>query len=501
MEPVQATAGSRSFTAGELVVSCDPLVWVLESNAYKTRCAYCLKENRQLRTCSGCKLHRYCSVSCQTADWKVEHKLECSLLKQSGTGSSMETDRGPSGSSTQYSLDVPRELILKLINKLKLNTMIETSELGPKSAKELWNMLPSNPKLSNINPTEQLCLSVVTDPQLGCSVADMVKYYANIAHNAMPIVDAVIGTAPIGMAVYPLASPRLMTPVCWDMNVVMTFRGRRLFVRAAEDINNYTGLKDLRYNEMQEPFYLSRAGRRAEFEKLHGYPCTCRKCTPQYEAEINPFKCATVGCTNRIPSDVRALQPCTECGAVNKERLKRYHHYMQQHEAIKTRFPNQIHNPLVADLCKELDAADILHPDAHIRYVLGWEVPRKLYDANRFEEGWKMMQELIVCARNIYPKYETFRALVMSIAGASSIDALKKRVVGRVGQLSAAEKKQLQIMSETACPVILDYCRESANIFETLYGENSKEALEGLALVARTTRYVHEIERAFRGRK
>ncbi|XP_055344315.1 uncharacterized protein LOC129592329 [Paramacrobiotus metropolitanus] len=329
----------------------------------------------------------------------------------------------------------------------------------------------------------------------------MVTFSANIAYNAMPIEDTLNGVARIGTAVYPLASPRLMTPVCWDTNVVLTFRGRRLTIHAVEDISNYTGQKDLRYNIMPEPFYMTRAERRAEFEKLHGYPCTCRKCSPQYDADINPLKCVNMGCPNRIPSDDRALQPCSECGALNKERLVRFRRFLQQHENVKIRFRKELHVPMMMDLCKEMDAVDILQPDAHIRYVCGWGLPRTLYDDNRFEEGWKMMQEFIVCARNIYPKYEVSRAIVLSLAGMSAAIALKKLVVQRAGQVPAAEKEQLQAMLDTACPVILNYSHESADIFVTLYGEFSKQAMERRDMLTRTIALVHDIKKVFRNSK
>ncbi|XP_055353866.1 histone-lysine N-methyltransferase SMYD3-like [Paramacrobiotus metropolitanus] len=125
------TTDCRSFTAGDVVSCCEPLVWVLDSSAYETRCAYCLQKSQELRTCSGCKLHRYCSVACQSADWKLEHKLECVLLK-TATG---------------------RDIIAKLANKIKLNVMMDIPGMGRKSAKDLLSMLPVNPAQSEINRT------------------------------------------------------------------------------------------------------------------------------------------------------------------------------------------------------------------------------------------------------------------------------------------------------------------------------------------------------------
>ncbi|XP_055352826.1 histone-lysine N-methyltransferase SMYD3-like [Paramacrobiotus metropolitanus] len=493
-----STTGSRSFKPGDVVMCCEPLVWVLDSNTYKTRCAHCLHASQELRTCSGCKLHRYCSVECQSTDWKLEHKLECALLKNA-TGAKWETAPGSTNSTAQQVLKIPRELVAKLANKIKLNLTIDVPGLGRKSVKELWEMLPSHPKLGQENTTRQI--AAIEDPPLGITLPEMVEYYVNIQHNAMPIMDAAKGKGHIGMAVYPPASPRLMTPVCWDKNVVLNFRGRRLVIHAVEEIPNYTGLKDLRFDYIREPYHQTRAERRAVFEKFYGYPCTCRKCTRQYEADINPLKCITAGCANRIPSDNRALQPCTDCGALNYERLMAYVQFMVQHEVTKARCPEEYLPAVLLELCKELDAAGILHPDAHIRYICGWEWPRKLYNENRFEDGWKMMQEMIVFVRNIYPKYEHFRAVVLVIAGVSTATALKKRVMEQIGQLSAAETKDLKTLSDQAFSVILDYCSEANEIFTLLFGDGSREAIKGITIVALTNVMARDIEKAFSERK
>ncbi|XP_055349240.1 uncharacterized protein LOC129596091 [Paramacrobiotus metropolitanus] len=492
---------SRSFAVGDLVMSFDPFVWVMERSAYKTRCAYCLQESQELQTCSGCKLHRYCSVECQTADWKVEHKTECALLMKIGLGTGIERKPDPSGCGIRFSLDVPTDLIAKIVNKIKLNAVTDVIGLGLKSAKEMWDMLPSNPKFARMDIKHHRGLDVM-QREFGLDLPEMETYAAKIGYNIMNIVDMPI-MAPIGMALFPPVSPQLMTPVCWDVNVVLSFRGRRLFLRAVEDIPNYTGLKDLRCNEimMTDPFSLTRAGRRTTFKNLHGYPCTCRKCTTQYEAEINPLKCTTVGCTNRIPSDERALQPCAECGALNSKRLAEFRCFMEDHEEIMTGFPAQLHTSMTASLLEDVDAADILQPDAHFRYVCGWELPRKLFDENRFEEGWKLMQELIVCSRNIYPKYNVSHAMELSLAGVSAASALKNRVLERIKQLNDEEKKQLKTMTDSACPVMLDYCREARDIFVMLYGEESKGAVGGNMLLARTEGFVRQIEQAFRGRQ
>ncbi|XP_055349286.1 uncharacterized protein LOC129596120 [Paramacrobiotus metropolitanus] len=196
-ESLQASA-SRSFKAGDRVMCCEPVVWALESSYYKTRCAYCLRESRELRTCSGCKFHRYCSVVCQSADWKLEHKLECALLKTE-IGGNMETACRPP--------DPARVLSIKLANKIKLNTMTEIPGAGRKSVKVLLLMLPVSPEQSELERLMTSELSAGKPPNsmpIGVPVKEFLTYYGILLHNAMRIFDALYWPrVPIGLALYP----------------------------------------------------------------------------------------------------------------------------------------------------------------------------------------------------------------------------------------------------------------------------------------------------------
>ena len=40
-------------------------------------CDNCKKELDALKVCSKCKVSKYCSVECQTEDWKNVHKTKC----------------------------------------------------------------------------------------------------------------------------------------------------------------------------------------------------------------------------------------------------------------------------------------------------------------------------------------------------------------------------------------------------------------------------------------
>ncbi|XP_055328544.1 uncharacterized protein LOC129581466 [Paramacrobiotus metropolitanus] len=503
MDGVQGPA-VRSFAAGDVVLRCEPLVWVLKSHAYETRCAYCLRKSQKLSICADCKLHSYCNRACQRADWKLEHKLECELLMTtSGNDMAALRDCGPLGIGSEYSLDMPRLLIAKLVNKIKSNKMITVPGMDPQSVKDFVLTLPADPKqstiASNLSPTKFVSES---SKSIKIPAADFLAYYGLVNYNALPIYDALLMVSqPIGLAVYPV-TPRHMTLVCWDMNALLHYHGRQLVIHAAEDIPQYSGLQDLRYNAFQEPFRLARAERRAEFEQRHGYPCTCRRCTPEYEAEINPLRCVTSGCTNSIPSDDRAMQACVECGAINADRLRQFREFLQQHDRIVASFPEDRNRPMLNQLCEKMDAAGIIQSDAHIRFVCGRELPHKYFDENRLEEGVQMVKDLMRCVRKIYPAYGVFRARLLMCAGLNVVTPLYKRMLDSgLNKLPPPAISQLKASAATVWALNTDYCSEAWSILVKLFGAQSQEVQEGNEVYKQAVAQLAHIQQTLDGLK
>ncbi|TVY75703.1 SET domain and MYND-type zinc finger protein, partial [Lachnellula suecica] len=78
-------AASKDLNAGEPIVKIsEPFLIVVEKDALEKVCSYCLVESdiSSLKRCTGCKVVRYCTPTCQKADWKLIHKNECSLLQK-----------------------------------------------------------------------------------------------------------------------------------------------------------------------------------------------------------------------------------------------------------------------------------------------------------------------------------------------------------------------------------------------------------------------------------
>lgn len=47
-----------------------------------TTCSYCLRTERTVRACTGCRGAFYCSTPCQKADWSLVHKPECKVFQR-----------------------------------------------------------------------------------------------------------------------------------------------------------------------------------------------------------------------------------------------------------------------------------------------------------------------------------------------------------------------------------------------------------------------------------
>ncbi|XP_055350638.1 uncharacterized protein LOC129597196 [Paramacrobiotus metropolitanus] len=243
---------SRSFCAGDLILTCEPWVWGFDQKAYATHCAHCFQEKKELAICSGCQLHRYCNKTCQVSDWKTEHKFECAMLKK--LGGRMKS-LNVSIDSMNFSGSRPLDLMAKTACKIKRNATMNLGELGPVSAVDILRLFPTYEAVATSRESANRKDHGVDCPTsdfigtmksfLGLSSSEFSEYYNIAGHNALAMFD-ILGTHhPFGHALYPQAPFRAMTPACWDVNVVLNFVGRRLVIHATQDIPNYTGLHNV----------------------------------------------------------------------------------------------------------------------------------------------------------------------------------------------------------------------------------------------------------------
>lgn len=77
---------AKMLLAAGAVDKCSSLISMLEEqypqfNLRVKKCATCGASGEKLKVCGACKLIPYCSVECQTRDWKTRHKIVCRSLK------------------------------------------------------------------------------------------------------------------------------------------------------------------------------------------------------------------------------------------------------------------------------------------------------------------------------------------------------------------------------------------------------------------------------------
>ncbi|XP_055334005.1 uncharacterized protein LOC129585376 [Paramacrobiotus metropolitanus] len=274
-----------------------------------------------------------------------------------------------------------------------------------------------------------------------------------------------------------------METVCSDHNVIVMFRGRQVRLQASDDIPDFTGVLQTRLRSSRSlccTMFYPLKQRQYLFGEEYGRECNCRKCTEEFDADINPLKCVTDGCTERIPSDERALLPCSQCGVVSAGNLHKFKKFMAKNQALlQTCVPtedNMNYQSMEINkmtIFKELESLNVLQPDAHLRYACGRCVAEYYQDSQRYEEACKLFQELIVCLRKVYPKYNVERAEYLWNAAYCSRKWLHWSF--EQGTHTTREEKLRVIpLIAQAVSAGVDYVKEALMIYAKICGRESK---------------------------
>lgn len=84
-------ATSPHAPAARLATYSSPLLAIPTASARHTTCASCLRNDRPVTACTGCRDASYCSKQCQRVAWKESHKLECPALGSVPAGRDLPT--------------------------------------------------------------------------------------------------------------------------------------------------------------------------------------------------------------------------------------------------------------------------------------------------------------------------------------------------------------------------------------------------------------------------
>ena len=73
----------RDYEPGDVIISEEPFIYILDSQNRGSFCDSCLQESAFFKTCSGCGLLKYCSRECQLKDWEAHDKYkECKVFNR-----------------------------------------------------------------------------------------------------------------------------------------------------------------------------------------------------------------------------------------------------------------------------------------------------------------------------------------------------------------------------------------------------------------------------------
>ncbi|XP_055335916.1 uncharacterized protein LOC129586612 [Paramacrobiotus metropolitanus] len=114
-------------------------------------------------------------------------------------------------------------------------------------------------------------------------------------------------------------------------------------------------------------------------------------------------------------------------------------------------------------LWKELEKADILQPEAQLRFVLGWDVARTCSESGRYQEAWELYRDMIVCVRNVSPKYSFYRAQFLREASACVLNWGTEFIGGNKEQ-----KKRLLPLLLDAVPLAIELMKDALDTYSTL---------------------------------
>ncbi|XP_055333728.1 uncharacterized protein LOC129585165 isoform X2 [Paramacrobiotus metropolitanus] len=429
----------KAFRAGDIIVECEPWVWAFHWGTEDKFCANCFQISDNLRACAKCQVHRYCGADCQRRDWKKEHRLECAMLKRiSVYKQQMQTE------SLLEALCIAEMMILlKVLNKHEfsadsvmknLRNILANAPASHRIPIQATSSELQSPETAGSNEKEAVAREIISllvsdndghlpHSSLSQMAAEFQKlrqkpYFRGLMEAAFPgrpdiidkplfdldiadihnrvhcrmltMTDSLSLSFPVhfGAGLFPGVERNRIISKCSDNNAVIKILGKRLRMVAMEDIPKYSGLQDVRCCNMAHfPLSWPLKQRREVFQQAYETICNCRKCTPEFEAEINPLRCVTKNCSERIPSDKRATLRCQRCGACNGSRLQKLQKITKKYEKLLDTLalnqqPDPDSNEMMSErinFLQDLDKASILHTDAHLRFVLGWDVARKIY--------------------------------------------------------------------------------------------------------------------------
>ncbi|BGP19589.1 hypothetical protein JCM10213_009318 [Rhodosporidiobolus nylandii] len=316
----RGVVAKQAFSPGTTLLTTSPLMSVLDNRNIYTRCSACFRSQedmdqpKPLLQCSVCHLLRYCSATCQNADWKL-HKLECIALRNASMSVRGE-DRPVPGT--------PERTLARLLWKGKLE--------GGKLLREFESLQShrddlTQPEQERFYMVSGRLVQYVNSQELvanavGGTGKGMMDMCSRFTSNSFSLTSPSDVTN-IGVSISPLTA--LFNHSCRP-NAVVVFPS---FPSPSQPKHMaVVALREIKPGEEILTSYvdiaLPRDERRKELRERYKFDCVCEECEPAEEGKVDPreaLECAQKNCEGlmglppRPASTATRSVTCSVCGS------------------------------------------------------------------------------------------------------------------------------------------------------------------------------------------
>ncbi|KAK6541000.1 hypothetical protein TWF694_008381 [Orbilia ellipsospora] len=301
---------STLVSAGSEIIRVeDPLICIPDEAHLDNCCHYCMSEESSTGTesvyqayklpvklsyCLGCRVVKYCSKACQTADWKRKnHKYECDIYKAQYPRILPTPARAMLRMAKHFLNETPSAKVFGGIGGLKAHT-----EEFQKAGGERWEM-------GNLTAKATAEFSKVSK-QISFEPDFMRDLYCKLLINSVTVTTQTFD--PIGIC---LTYQAAMFNHSCDPNAVMLFDGRRLVVRSLKEI-----AKDTEITISYIDNLMTGKERRRELSERYFFDCKCSKCTSE---PPSPDYIVCPKCDQSVSSTIKTCPACN--GPISDDKL------------------------------------------------------------------------------------------------------------------------------------------------------------------------------------
>eukprot|EP00927_Polykrikos_kofoidii_P066240 TRINITY_DN61877_c0_g1_i1.p1 TRINITY_DN61877_c0_g1~~TRINITY_DN61877_c0_g1_i1.p1 ORF type:complete len:482 (-),score=86.48 TRINITY_DN61877_c0_g1_i1:172-1617(-) len=284
----------RTLRPGDIVASVPALAALPHRDLGSTRCSFCLSvaknastEGDKLLRCGRCRAAFYCGGQCQKADWRKNHKVECSVastlndaLRREGLeGAGASSDALLAGRCLRHSTDGKREESGALEDLKLLGEHLEDGQ--GERLRRLASVVATVPKLLPV----------------GSSAEDALITLRRFQNNNFAVLDDLFMS--VGAGVFPNGAS--LNHSCAP-NCLLTYSLQRgcppeQVVRAMTHIPQGAELTHS-YVELAFPSWQ----RQRLLRKTYGFDCTCTACV-NGRGELDAFLVGSATCTGAVVSE------------------------------------------------------------------------------------------------------------------------------------------------------------------------------------------------------